>query len=140
VIQNNVLRETLLDEEHRWLSLIDENELGKKYYNLRKHKLGHWSTDIDKSKTIKEKLSIARRKRIITKETKRRTSITLKGKKKAKFSEQHKLNLSIAAKGKTKAKWTEERKKAAGMRQIGRKLSKETKEKISNTLKNKCQS
>ena len=38
-------RNSLLEEEYRWLSLIEDSELGKKYYNLRKHQWGHWSTD-----------------------------------------------------------------------------------------------
>lgn len=50
-------RKELLDEEYKWLSLIKEEELGKKYYNVRKHKFNHWSaTDKEKiSKTISEK-------------------------------------------------------------------------------------
>ena len=56
VIQNNVSRETLLEEEHKWLQRIQDDELGKKYYNLRKHKWGHWSTDINRSVNVKNKL------------------------------------------------------------------------------------
>lgn len=47
IIQRNIEREELLNEEHRWLQLIKENELGKKYYNLRQHKWGHWSLNDD---------------------------------------------------------------------------------------------
>ena len=50
-------REILLDQEFKWLSFINEEELGKKYYNLRKHKWGHWSTDVDKRLTIGQKIS-----------------------------------------------------------------------------------
>ena len=58
IIQKNILRTDLLSMEHKWLSLISENELGKKYYNLRQHKWGHWSTDENKNLSIKEKISI----------------------------------------------------------------------------------
>jgi hypothetical protein len=34
----------LLEEEHRWLLLIKDEELGKKYYNISKKHFGHWST------------------------------------------------------------------------------------------------
>lgn len=56
IIKSNVARGLLLDEEHKWLSLIREDELGKKYYNLRKHKWGHWTTDENKRTTIGNKL------------------------------------------------------------------------------------
>ena len=47
----------LYDVEYKWLSLISEEDLGKKYYNLRKHKWGHWTTDLNSSLTIREKIS-----------------------------------------------------------------------------------
>ncbi len=47
----------LLEEEFKWLSLISDSELGKKYYNLRKHHYGHWTNDPDKSLSISEKIS-----------------------------------------------------------------------------------
>lgn len=50
-------RENLLLEEHRYLSMIENEKLGKKYYNLTKHYYGHWSTSEEKTKTIKEKIS-----------------------------------------------------------------------------------
>lgn len=40
--------------EHRWLQMIKEEELGKRYYNLKNHRFGHWSTT-DKAKTVSEK-------------------------------------------------------------------------------------
>lgn len=56
VVQRGILRESLLDEEHKWLQLISPHELGTKYYNLRQHKWGHWSTDSENSKNTTEKL------------------------------------------------------------------------------------
>jgi hypothetical protein len=50
-------RKQLLLEEYRWLSMIKDEELGKRYYNLRKHLWGHWSSDINSLLTIGEKIS-----------------------------------------------------------------------------------
>jgi hypothetical protein len=48
-------RKDLLEEECRWLSMIKEDELGKRYYNLHNHHFGHWSSDLyKKEKTIKK--------------------------------------------------------------------------------------
>lgn len=51
-------KKKLLDEEYKWLSLIKKEELGKKYYNLHNHHFGHWSTDEEKTLSLKEKISI----------------------------------------------------------------------------------
>jgi hypothetical protein len=36
--------------------LISEEELGKRYYNLRQHKWGHWSTDKNSRQTVADKI------------------------------------------------------------------------------------
>jgi hypothetical protein len=46
-----------INKEYEWLCLISENELGKKYYNLTKHKNGHWTTEEERFKTLSEKIS-----------------------------------------------------------------------------------
>jgi hypothetical protein len=50
-------RQELLEVENQYLSLIKDDELGKKYYNLTKYMNGHWTTDPDKLLTIGEKIS-----------------------------------------------------------------------------------
>lgn len=50
-------RGDLLQEEHKWLQMISNEELGKKYYNLTNHLNGHWTADEEKTLSIKEKLS-----------------------------------------------------------------------------------
>ena len=47
----------LLNEEHKFLSMIKDEELGKRYYNINNHKPGHWSTDVDAKKMIGQKIS-----------------------------------------------------------------------------------
>lgn len=56
IIQKNISRDILSNEEHKWLQMIPDVELGKKYYNLRKHKWGHWSTDISLNLSVQEKI------------------------------------------------------------------------------------
>jgi len=53
-------RQDLLEEEYKWLSLIKDEELGKRYYNLSKKHCGHWTTDKRKSISIKEKIKQSR--------------------------------------------------------------------------------
>jgi len=48
----------LLTEEHRWLSMIKSEELGKRYYNLSKRHFGHWTAD-SKAGSIRKKLKAA---------------------------------------------------------------------------------
>jgi len=50
-------RQDLLEVEHLWLSLIPDEQLGKRYYNLNKHHFGHWTADPEKAPKIKEKLT-----------------------------------------------------------------------------------
>lgn len=49
-------RPTLLVEEEKWLHLIKDEELGKKYYNLNNKGVGHWCGNKEKHATITEKL------------------------------------------------------------------------------------
>lgn len=51
-------KETLV-EEYKILSLIEKEELGKKYYNLTNHMNGHWTTDDGKILTVGEKISLS---------------------------------------------------------------------------------
>lgn len=50
-------REDLLVEEYRFLSMINNEELGKKYYNLRNHHFNHWLTIEQEAVSIKKKIS-----------------------------------------------------------------------------------
>ncbi len=57
-------RSELLNEEGRWLNLIDEKDIGIKYYNLTKHINGHWTTDNYKRLTVGQKISKANKGRV----------------------------------------------------------------------------
>ena len=54
IIQKNISRENLLQEEYKWLQLIPDRELGKQYYNHSKHHFGHWSST-ENAPEIKQK-------------------------------------------------------------------------------------
>jgi hypothetical protein len=49
VIQRDIPRDRILEEEYRWLSMIPKEELGSKYYNVSNRHFGHWLTTQDKS-------------------------------------------------------------------------------------------
>lgn len=54
-------RTEMLEEEHRYLSMIREEEIGRgknsKYYNLSRKQFGHWSTDEKKAIELKKSIS-----------------------------------------------------------------------------------
>jgi hypothetical protein len=50
-------RADTINKEYEWLSLVTEEELGTKYYNLTKHKNGHWTTEEERFKSLSEKIS-----------------------------------------------------------------------------------
>lgn len=90
-------RADVILKEYEWLSLISEQELGSRYYNLTKHRNGHWTTEESRreeisrkireaplrrqrisesnkgkklSEATKEKIRIARSKQVVSEETK----------------------------------------------------------------------
>ena len=54
----NTTREDLLKSEYKWLSLIKEEEIKTRYYNLNIKATGHWVAYPNNIKTIKEKISL----------------------------------------------------------------------------------
>lgn len=75
VVQRIVNRSELLTEEHKWLSQIKDEELGKKFYNLSKHHFGHWSSSSD-ARSIAKKSGDARRGRKLPVEADRGAKIS----------------------------------------------------------------
>lgn len=55
-VYNN--RKELIEEEFRYLSMIKNDEIKIRYYNLNIKSTGHWSTYPETAKTISEKISI----------------------------------------------------------------------------------
>lgn len=55
ILRSNIEREKLLEEEFKWLDLIGDNELGKKYYNHSKRHFGHWSANPKQTAAMRER-------------------------------------------------------------------------------------
>ena len=82
-------KKDLLEEEYKWLSLIKNDELGKKYYNLHNHHFGHWSTDENKRLTVGQKISAS---------PNRRQNISKAQKGKTRHSEEDRIRISTTTK------------------------------------------
>lgn len=76
ILKKVMMRNMLLEEEYTWLKMIKEEELGKKYYNLRKHKWEHWSENENKRLTIGQKISKKNKGQSKPKDTKWRESLS----------------------------------------------------------------
>ncbi len=141
ILKTNIDRCDLLEEEFKWLTLISNDELGKKYYNHRKMHHGHWSNNPEAvtsmkernkgvnnpmfgkighnkgkklSEETKQKIRDKRVKQVFSEETKEKMSLSSIGDKNPFFKKTH----SIESKEKMK-NW-----------HLGKKLSEETKQKI----------
>ena len=66
-------RKDLLAEEQRYLDMISENELGKKYYNLKRNAYGGFTSAAYEAARLKNK------GRTVSDETKKKVSDALKG-------------------------------------------------------------
>lgn len=124
IIQRGLPREVLLDEEYKWLSLIPDDQLGKKYYNLSKKHFGHWSNDEKTRLTVGQKISAS---------PNRRENIS-KGNKGKVVSEETRRKLSISV-SKT---MTEEHRKLLSDRVTGFRHTEEAKKKISEAGRRPC--
>ena len=112
LIEKSLDKKELLDIEHKWLSLIPDDQLGKKYYNLTKHHNGHWyHTD---NRSVIEKIKDARSKQVFSEETHKKRSQSLQ--------EFYQTEKGI------------EVKQQRALKNTGKKRSKETKRKISESL------
>lgn len=123
-------KQDLLEEEHKWLSLIKDSELGKKYYNLTKKHFGHWSaTDnalsigqkISASPLRRQRISDAQKGKVISQEQRDKMSLAKKGKK---LTDSHKENIRLANLRMGSAKYTPEMR--AKMSEIAKRKPKET--------------
>jgi hypothetical protein len=83
-------RKQTLEEEHKWLQTIKEEELGKKYYNLRNCKFGHYSTDENNLLTSTEKMSIKRKQYFKNSENRERNKQSRTKAAREKFEEKSK--------------------------------------------------
>lgn len=59
IIQRNIPKDLLLEVEYKWLQLINDKDIGIKYYNLSKKHFGHWHINDQTRKSVRQKLSEA---------------------------------------------------------------------------------
>lgn len=93
ILRKNIKKSILKEEESKWLNLIKNEELGKKYYNLSKIMNGNgWEKDKPRSEKTKTKISKSLKSRyekdyspwnkgktdVYSEETKKRISINVK--------------------------------------------------------------
>lgn len=79
-------RRDMFEEEAKWQALIKDEELAVRYYNIKRHGDRHWSTDEQKTLTVKEKLRAADHTKGL-----RAHAAKIKG---TKRSEEHKRKIS----------------------------------------------
>ena len=163
ILQRNISRDVLLEQEYKWLQLIKNDKLGISYYNLSKKHFGHWNTDPNSTKTVSEKISVANRgkkhpnrksPKTFSDEHRRKMSERMKGNKYTlgrTISDEHKAAISLASKGrsvKDDVKFrisqtlmghthSEETRRKISETQKGKKLSDETRRKMSEARKGK---
>lgn len=133
IIKNNIDRNVLLEEEHKWLQLISDEELGEKYYNLSKKHFAHWSNDPSSLISTKQKLSETSKKLHQDPDYRERF---LEGRK--KMPPQTQEQIDKRAKSNTGKKRTEETKRKISESNTGKimgPLSAETKQKLSEALR-----
>jgi hypothetical protein len=86
IIEKTTIREALYDIEQKWLNLISNTELGKKYYNLTKKKTGCWAHNENSRKTVGEKIGNALKGKTKSPETVAKMKANHKGRTGQKWS------------------------------------------------------
>ena len=105
ILKTNIkTRENTFNEEHRWLSFINDKHLGKKYYNLNNMKGKSWYTYDEHIKTMSEKISVSTKQAMYRPEVRKKY---LKGLKNRVMNqgEDVRLKRSISMKNTLKAKY-----------------------------------
>ena len=133
-------RKDLLKEEERFLMMIKLSEMKKKYYNLKRGHIGHWSDDDKKRLTVGQKISAspnraaniskANKGKVRSEDFKKRISITLTGRKGLTPSLEHRLKISLSQRGKPRQKHSKETKQKISEALKGRIFSKEHKKNL----------
>jgi len=165
ILKRNIPSNMLLDEEFKWLQMIGQSELGKKYYNMRNCRSNLWYQIDEKKLSVAEKISRsntgqrrsdeqckkmseAQKGRTLSIEHREKIANTLRNQKQ---SEETKLKRSMSMMGRVVSEETRAKLSAASKRQVaslearqkmseakkGRKLSDETKRKMSLAHKGK---
>jgi hypothetical protein len=134
ILSSNIYnRELMFEEEHRWMSLIEEKELGKKYYNLRKHKWGHWTTDENTKLSISEKISQKTKEAMYRPEVREKYLVGLSTRNNRSSEPEVREKRRASMIGKNVGKDNSKALAMAAVANRGKKLSEEHKDKIKET-------
>ena len=157
-------RERLNSREHHWLQKIKPHEMGKRYYNLRNHRFGHWTTDEQRRMTVGQKISQSRLnmseesrnsyrgrdgRKYVTEQMREKCRAArakqimtpehrekiLQAKLGGSHSEETRLKISLKGKGRKLSEETRRKMSLARKGRPGRSTSAETREKISQSVK-----
>lgn len=135
ILKSHIEKQNILDEEHKWLRLIKDSELGKKYYNLRKHKWGHWSTDTKSSLTVKEKISFNTKNAMNTPEMREKMRPIWEANRGRVQSEEEKQKRAKSNTGKKRTEETKHKISESNKGRVMGPLSDEHRKKVSEALK-----
>jgi hypothetical protein len=126
-------RADMFDEEHRWLQMINEDELGSRYYNRQNKKFNHWSAE--ELERVRQKMSERQKEVMKNPEVRKRVSDGVK-----KYYAENEVSAETRAKISEAAKqsWAYNPNRHAGM--TGKTHSDETKQKMSAAKKGKPKS
>lgn len=146
-------RSDLLDEEYRWLQMINDDELGGRFYNLTKHRNGHWFTnpkfkhwshDETKKKEIGRKISLSKIGKTRSEETKAKLSSKIRGRPIAEdvrlrmigrtASDETRSKMSAANRGQKRSSEFRQKMREIAMNRPSRSPSDETRAKLSVTF------
>jgi len=143
-------RADMFDEEHRWLQMINEDELGSRYYNRQNKKFNHWSaeelervrqtmserqTEVMKNPEARKRVSERQTEVMKNPEARKRVSDGVK-----KYYAENEVSAETRAKISEAAKqsWADNPNRHAGM--TGKTHSDEAKQKMSDAAKGKPKS
>lgn len=135
ILKRNIDRSNLLQEEHKFLSLIKDEELGSRYYNLSKKHFGHWSADTKSSLTVKEKISINTKSAMNTPEMREKMLPVWEANRNRVQSEEEKQKRAKSNTGKKRTEETKRKISESNKGKVMGPLSDEHRQKVSEALK-----
>jgi hypothetical protein len=134
IIKRNIPRDRLLNEEHKWLQMIPDEQLGEKYYNLSKKHFGHWANDQYNKLTIQEKISIKTKEAMAKPEIRAKLEKTWESNKHRVQSKEEKTKRALKLRGQKRSAETRKKMSEAQRGKTRSPLSVETKQKLSESL------
>lgn len=134
ILERQIEHKNLSNVEHKWLQLIKEEELGKKYYNLCNYRFGHWANDQYNKLTIEEKISIKTKEAMARPEIRTKLEKIWESNKHRVQSEEEKTKRAAKLRGQKRSAETRKKMSDAQKGKTKGPPSVETKQKLSKSL------